>query len=344
VPEAGTAVRGRLCEHSGHDRESAQAVIALPGDLSELDFDERYRLLYDAWRPAIEEIARAHGLEARTIAPFLDGSNLVAKVDERVVVKIFPSFHRHQWESERRVLPRFHGALPVPVPELVAVGERDDGYTYAIITLLPGESLKPRWPGFSRDERAQLLGTIGETMAAAHARDVGDVVDLPPSWATFLPGQITRCRARHARFAMPPWVVEHADAFVAEWLPALPLDVKPSILTGEYTPENLLVMESGGGPRLSGMIDFGDAMVGPAVYDLLGPSTFLASGDPLLVQRLIEGHGHLRWPLTREQRRGLLALLLLHRYSNLDFQIWIPGWREQVSSLDALADLVWPAA
>jgi hygromycin-B 7''-O-kinase len=316
--------------------------VLLPRDLSELDFDERYRLAFEAWRPAIVETARAHGLAADDVVPFLDGSNLVAQVDARFVVKIFPSFHLHQWESERRVLPRFHGALPVPVPELIAAGRREDGYTYVVVTCLPGESLHRRWATLSREERAALLTTIGETMAAAHALDVGDVADLAPSWSTFLPKQIAGCRARHARLGMPSWVVEHVDALVADALPALALDGR-SILTGEYTPENLLVVDTPNGPRISGMIDFGDAMVGPAVYDLLGPCTFLAAGDAVLLRSVITAHGLLPWPLPRALRRGLLALLLLHRYSNLDFQIAIPAWRERARSLDELADLVWAA-
>lgn len=141
---------------------------------------------------------------------------------------------------------------------------------------------------------------------------------------------------------MPSWVVEQADRFVAESIGSLPLSGKHAILTGEYTPENLLVVDGPRGPELSGMIDFGDAMVGPPIYDVLGPSTFLAAGDALAMESLFRAHGVLPWPLAPEHRRGLLALLLLHRYSNLDFQVWIPGWRDRVGSLDELAAVIWP--
>jgi hygromycin-B 7''-O-kinase len=46
------------------------------------------------------------------------------------------------------------------------------------------------------------------------------------------------------------------------------------ILTGEYTPFNLL--HQGGG--LSALFDFGDGLVGPREYDWLGPMCFLAAG------------------------------------------------------------------
>ncbi len=45
-----------------------------------------------------------------------------ASIDSRWVVKIFPQFHRGQWESERRLLALFGERLPLPVPGLFAAG------------------------------------------------------------------------------------------------------------------------------------------------------------------------------------------------------------------------------
>jgi hygromycin-B 7''-O-kinase len=170
------------------------------------DFDTRYRLEPGAWVPAVEELCTGHGLAPDAIVPFHDGSNLVASVGGTHVVKIFPAFHRHQWESERRVLPRFFGALPVPVPELVAEGERDDGYTYVIITLLRGESLETAWPRRTLEERASLLSQIGEAMRVAHALPVSNLADLPPPWEEFLPRHVSVGRARNTRFDAPRFI------------------------------------------------------------------------------------------------------------------------------------------
>ena len=155
--------------------------MQLPANLCPDDFHVRYRPAFAAWRPAVEDVCAQHGIAARDLRPFADGSNLVAQVDDRAVVKIFPPFHRPQWESERRVLPRFAGALPIAVPALLATGERDDGYTYLILERLAGTSLDARWPGLSRAARASLLQTIGTTMAAAHALPIGTLADLPPA-------------------------------------------------------------------------------------------------------------------------------------------------------------------
>jgi hygromycin-B 7''-O-kinase len=316
--------------------------VQLPAHIGAVDFGERYRLAFDAWRPAVAETCARHGLACDAVTPFADGSNLVAAVDERWVVKLFPPFHRDQWQSEHLVLPRFAGSLPVRVPELVAAGEREDGYTYVVLTRISGESLEARWPRCTRSERVALMSQIGELMAAAHALPAGGLEDLSLPWPEFLVQQIARCRSRHARLRMPDWLVEGVDEFVAGALSALPLDGPHAILTGEYTPFNLLVEDTLAGPRLTGMIDFGDARIGPPVYDVLGPSTFLAGGDPLLVQTLFKRHGPVDWPLRPAIRKGLLALLLLHEFSDLDRQLRIPGWRGRAHGFDALALLVWP--
>ena len=40
----------------------------------------------------------------------------------------------------------------------------------------------------------------------------------------------------------------------------LPADVQPVILTGEWIPENLLLIETSNGWKLAAVIDFGDVM------------------------------------------------------------------------------------
>jgi hygromycin-B 7''-O-kinase len=65
--------------------------------------------------------------------------------------------------------------------------------------------------------------------------------------------------------------------------------------------------------------------------------TFLAAGDPARLRALLEGRD-----LTPRLRDRLMALLLLHRHSDLDVQVRIEGWRERAKTLDELGAIVWP--
>jgi len=312
--------------------------MALPGDLDPTTFSRAFRPNTGAWQPDAEALCALHAIPATPFVPFRDGSNLVAAAGDHVV-KIFPAFHRDQWESERRVLPRFHGVLPVEVPRLVAEGELDRGWTYVIVTRVPGESLEAVWPRLSQDEREAVLARIGDVIAAAHALPVAELASLPPPWPELLARQRAHCRERHARLGMPEWFQRGLDGLLAAADPWLATLAPTAILTGEYTPFNLLVS----GAQLTGMIDLGDAMIGPREYDLLGPSLFLAAGDVALQRALFTHARGPRWPLEPDVRRGLLALFVLHRYSNPDAQVRLAGWRDRARSMDELGELIWPS-
>ena len=310
--------------------------MRLPADLDPDVFDRTYRLAHDTWRPAVAEICAQHDVRVDPFRPFSSGSNLVAEVGGDRVVKIFPPFHRHQWESEYRVLAHLDGRVAAPVPRLVAHGERPDGWTYVVISLLPGVGLDTTWPGLARPVQAKLLERIGEVMAEVHALPTDGLADLPPDWNEFLAAQIAGCRARHQRQGAPAWLTEQVESFVARSLATLPASFRPVVLTGEYTPFNLLVAPTPDGGALSGMIDFGDAMIGLPDYDLLGPCLFLAAGERDLLAALFRGYS------GTLHRRRLMLLCLLHRYANLGVQLRLSGWRERARSIEELETLIWP--
>src|SRR5688572_19793210 len=131
MPRFPTAQLGRKgaawMDHRQRTPSEGTHIMRLPQALEPVFFDQIFRLDHAAWRAAIVEVCAAHRIECDTVSAFADGSNLVAAVDNRWIVKIFPAFHSHQWESERRVLAHLRGEkLPLKVPTLIAEGTRDD--------------------------------------------------------------------------------------------------------------------------------------------------------------------------------------------------------------------------
>ena len=114
------------------------------------------------------------------------------------------------------------------------------------------------------------------------------------------------------------------------------------ILTGEYIPENFLLSRDGGDWHLAGLIDFGDVMTGRGEYDLLGPSAFMTAGHPRRVRSLFEGFGYSSADIDPALKRRLMALMLLHRSSNLNAHICIEDWQQKAGDLFELQELLWP--
>lgn len=312
----------------------------LPSSIKLSDFIQNYRLQPEKWREAVFEICDKHNISTNLFSPFTDGSNLIASIEDRYIVKIFPPFHRHQWDSEYKTLQHLAGKVSVSIPELIAFGECDDIWTYVIISKLPGITLENVWKECNGVEKINLLNRIGKIMSEVHSLPVGNLITLEPQWNYFLEKQLTTYKARHLKNRMPDWFMLHIEDFVNESISIVPQHPDLVIMTCEYTPFNLLVTKHAGKYEISGMIDFGDAMIGYHEYDLLGPLLFLAAGNSDLVKSLLLGYGYADEQINQQLRRRVMILQVLHRFSNFKSQLRIPGWEDRVKSIAELEELI----
>ena len=299
---------------------------ALPARMGVAEFNA----LHDdtaAWRDVMVSIAAEHG--GGTLRLMEQGTVLVALLGQQLVIKLYPPFLQDHFEFERAVLTRIGGRLRLPTPVLRACGMRD-AWPYLVMSQLAGDPLEAVWPALDEAGRCAVLRQLGAVAAEVHALPVGDIVALAPPWTAFVQAQRQHCAARQQRTGLPTQLLAQLPDFIQGELPQGPA----VILTGEYTPMNLLAA----GGRLAGMYDFGDGLVGPCQYDWLGPLVFLAAGDAARREAFFQGYGAAP---DATQRLALLRLLLLHRYSNLQAQIALPGW-QQAQSFEELAALIWP--
>ncbi len=277
------------------------------------------------------------------LTPMPGGANFVVAVGPWNVIKLFPPFQHYQWEAESRVLKALDGVnLPVAIPQFRAAGELD-GWGYVAMSRLNGNSLQSCWFGLDEHARCEVLEQIGVVMAAVHSLPTPFLPVLDPPWELFWEHQRERCLSYHQRLRalpepllaeLPAWFKTHVPE-LAEWGPRV-------LLTGEYSPENLLLNQQAQGWALTGMYDFADAMLGPARYDWLGPICFLVQGQRARLEAWIRGYrlGEIDEPKVA---RKLLADLLMHRYSHPEIQLQLPDWQKS-ASLDALAFQLWPLA
>ena len=270
---------------------------------------------------------------------FSTGTNLVTGLNDALVLKVYPPFLRRQYFAERTTLPLLKGRVGVPVPEIVAEGERD-GWPFLVMSRLPGRLGTDVWPTLREDQAQRVLGQIGQTIAEVQAAPLGELASAGRQWPAFLQTQISTCRSRHVRLGLPERFLDELDDLTAEALTLVPLDGPDVILTGEYIPENFLMTERNGRWELTGVIDFGDVMTGWREYDLLGPGAFMTAGKFGRVRYLLSGFGYSDSDLSPALGRRLLALMFLHRASDPLRHVCIPGWENSVGSLRELQQLL----
>jgi hygromycin-B 7''-O-kinase len=303
---------------------------------------------FQAWRAdtsqclaAALDIARSHGLPHANPHLFSTGTNLVVALDDGLILKLFPPLLRSQFVSERLSLSLLRGRLSVPIPEIVLEGERDQ-WPYLVITRLSGILGKQAWPALPDDQKERVLFQIGATIAEVQRVPVGELSGIEPRWDQFMSQQIRGCRARHERLGLPQKYLDGLDDILRDAATLIPLNAPAVILTGEFIPENFLLSRESAGWRLSGLIDFGDVMTGWGEYDLLGPSAFMTAGLPRRVRSLFEGFGYSQTDINPTLKRRLMALLLLHRFSDPVRHICIEDWQEKADDLFELQELLWP--
>ncbi|MBR0843633.1 aminoglycoside 3'-phosphotransferase/choline kinase family protein [Bradyrhizobium liaoningense] len=291
------------------------------------------------WLPIALDIARGHGLDISSPHVFSTGTNLVVGLGDKVILKIFPPLLRAQFVSERGSLTQLAGRLALPIPEIVAEGERC-GWPYLVITRLAGTLGSEVWPQLGEAQKERVLRQIGETIAAVQRAPLGPLAHIEPRWDDFMRAQMQGCAARHTRLDLAPKFLAGLDDLLRDAAELIPMDAPPVILIGEYIPENFLLACRGDQWSLAGLFDFGDVLAGWRDYDLLGPSAFMAAGRPGRVQSLLEGFGYPK--LDYALKRRLMALMLLHRASDLNSHVCIEGWQEKANDLVELQDLIWP--
>jgi len=290
------------------------------------------------WLPIAIDIAHSHGLDVSSPRVFSTGTNLVVGLGETLILKIFPPLFRTQFISERGSLMQLDGQLHLPIPEIVAEGERD-GWPYLIITRLAGTLGSEVWSQLPEAQKERVLRQIGETIAAVQRAPLGPLAKIEPRWDAFMRAQIQGCRNRHTRLGLAPKFLAGFDDLLRDAATLIPMDAPPVILIGEYIPENFLLACHDGDWSLAGLFDFGDVRAGWRDYDLLGPSAFMSAGRPGRVRSLLEGFGYPNPDFALKRR--LMALMLLHHASDLNSHICIEGWQEQANDLVELQELIW---
>ncbi|MGY3078595.1 hygromycin-B 7''-O-kinase [Bradyrhizobium sp. LM6.10] len=298
-----------------------------------------WRSTSSQWLPIALDIARSHGLDVSAPHVFSTGTNLVVGFGEKLILKIFRPLLRAQFVSERGSLTQLAGRLDLPIPEIVAEGMRD-GWPYLIITRLAGTLGSEVWPQLAEAQKERVLRQIGETIASVQRAPLGPLAQIEPRWDGFMRAQMLGCKARHTRLGLAPKFLVGLDDLLRDAPKLIPMDAPPVILIGEYIPENFLLACRDDQWSLAGLFDFGDVLAGWRDYDLLGPSAFMAAGRPGRVRSLLEGFGYAKPDYALKRR--LMALMLLHRASDLNSHVCIEGWQEKANDLVELQDLIWP--
>ena len=276
-----------------------------------------------AWLPALHEICRREGLDAGALEMAPPGSHVVFWAGSGRLIKLFCRLWPDDALAERLSLATLTACPDIPVPRMIAGGELE-GWPYLVLEPASGTPLCEVWAEAPLDDRLGICRRLGEVLAALHAVPTDSLEPLASDWAAFLTRRRAAQRAEQLeRGADAAWLPE-IDAFLDAAPPPFEPGFRPVLLNADVTDEHVLLGRSDGHWRMSGLIDFGDAMVGDPLYEFVA-TTIITGNDERLRRALFRGYGFTDEALDDALTQRLTVYAFLHQFTNLKWYLELAG-------------------
>lgn len=256
-------------------------------------------------RPAFEAIAARHGVATGELSFVDQGTHLVWTTRDRVI-KLFVPLWPEDATLETTLLDMV-GGTALPVPQLEAKGELE-GWRYVVMSRIPGEPLGVAWGALDDRGRSRLAAHLGESMAALASLPRGPLEARATTQDALLAERLARVLPDQRERGGDEALEIELRSFLSELPPLVPAE--EVVLHADLTDDNVLVS----GDRVTGIIDFADAFVGPWTYELAAPACFVTRGHPAHRDAMLRGRGV---ESTPELTATIRAWAILHRYGHV---------------------------
>jgi hygromycin-B 7''-O-kinase len=269
----------------------------------------------EPWLPAARHLAERHGLATPGPGDHRRAGAVVFLLGDRVL-KFIPRWWEGEITAERTSLPVVHGRLGIETPAVVAEGEIE-GWPYLVTTRIPGRELGDLLGRVPVEDRCAMAAAVGEALSRMHALPTGGFAGLPVHGPEFERTRREVAPGRQREWGLPEALCAELRERLASDGPLLGPGFRPVPVHADLHHENLVVEERGGRWRATGIIDFGDAALGPPEFDLGVPALFLGGGVPAVLDALFAAYGI---PGARRDpafRRRLLLWMFLHPFGDM---------------------------
>jgi hygromycin-B 7''-O-kinase len=305
---------------------------------------DAYRKVYKdpgTWLPAMRLICRRHGLDPAHLYAETTGTNAVFRVAGGPWIKLFAPLWPEDFVRERVGLRAVSAVEGMQAP-LVLLSSALGAWPYLILSHVEGQPIRAIWPDLRPGERVALAAEMGALMARLQRGDLSGCSAIREDGDAFLMRCGQTAVARNVEHGLPPAWRGALEAYVPEALALLDRPFEPVFLHADLTDDHWFVREQDGAWHITGLIDFGDAMVGDPLYEFAAPALFLTQGQPAVQRALLRGYGLADDKETDDKETGarIRAWTLLHRFSLVRDALRC-GPEPRPRSFEALLEKLW---
>ncbi|QOR68073.1 phosphotransferase [Cytobacillus suaedae] len=289
--------------------------------LSDLTYEQYQTLNEDNgfWESKMIGIRQQENLPEGSLTRFSYGSNIVYSYKGELVIKLYPSYFKNEFKREIEVLKNIENEITfVEIPRIHSVGSYE-GWDYLIMNELKGALLIDLWDQLTIEEKNECSKDLGKVIHEFHSIPTDTFKTIDVDWQSFIKNQYLTMVDNQKKSKLPQKFFNDLEDYVDESY----INYHPTLrlLTGEYTPFNLLFNEKNHNWKLTGVIDFADCFLGDSEYDLLGPILFMFNGNKEFTTSFLLSYGYRVEELNDSLRKKLMIYTLLHRFSNIEYYI-----------------------
>lgn len=282
------------------------------------------------WLPVLRHLQQLFELPEGEWTRIAEGANALFRLGDQIIVKLVPPNWQYQGEKEIIIAPLLDDKLSLQTPRLLGQGLVDN-WIFVISSRLHGCSLADCWPSLAQAQKLSIMRQVGQLLRELRGVEFDPEIAIRVDWSSYIQDLIDACLARHQRTGMPAHLLEQVLPYLAAAGDfALGFDAR--FMHMDIHPWNLMAEQVQGAWTLTGLLDFGDAIVGNNDrFELLTPMIFMAQGDAALIQALLESYGLLDDEDTSALQRQLMAFALIRPDSNVGFcmqQVPVTGPRD----------------
>ncbi|MBD3182065.1 phosphotransferase [Candidatus Poribacteria bacterium] len=287
--------------------------------LPEIKTGDDYRSLYrkfKTWLPAMQVICDRHGYDKSQLEFAPPGTHVVFRLNPDLYIKLFAPLWPDDYTAEVTVLRKLSGYKDLKIPHLVNEG-KIEGWPYLIIKRIKGVPLVDVWNFMSFRDKEFVAAWCGEFLAKLHRIDIDGLEAINVKWSDFVDAQIKACINELKKVNIEShWISSVEDFFGG--LPCLyEPDFQPILLDADITDEHVMVNKYNGKWEVTGIIDFGDAMLGYPLYDFAAPGCCITNSSPLLRRAMLMAYGYNPDELNEAFEDRLMAYTLIHKFINI---------------------------
>lgn len=192
-------------------------------------------------------------------------NNAVFRLSDKRILKLYGTDAQRHFNIERAVLQSLDNQIPAP--RLIAEGSLENGSPYIIMTEVSGKTLQDSWDGLRASELKTIAREIGTITANLHqqAQDKLAVVEAQFGGRHESISEQEAARQKEIE-ASSRFSKQHKQ----ELLNFLHgegktfLELPPVLTHADFSHAHIYVLDG----KVSGFIDWGEAMLGPADWDI----------------------------------------------------------------------------